>query len=178
MKKIIRKILKEDQREMYLNKIINFMKNDYPLFHNLKLYGFYDQLSSDELKYVLSKILEKRVFRTTNPGSSFRVYDENEYKIYSENWDGFWKKWEHDENGNIIYTEHSGGKWWKREYDEYGNEIYFEDYYGYWIKYEYDNRGNRIYEENSYGEWFRWDFDEHDREIYYEDSDGNIEYNR
>jgi hypothetical protein len=56
MKKIIRKILKEDRREEFLNKIIKVMKNDYPLLKNMELYGFYDQLSDYELNYVLSGI--------------------------------------------------------------------------------------------------------------------------
>jgi hypothetical protein len=49
MKKIIRKILKEDRREEFLNKIIKVMKNDYPIIKNLKDYGFWEQLSKDEL---------------------------------------------------------------------------------------------------------------------------------
>lgn len=207
MKKLIKKILKEDldywgvsdaspendeydmsplnedmdemgdRRQIYLNKIIQVMKNDFPLYKNLNEYGFYDELYEHELIYVLSKILEKPVFGITNPGRSLNVYGENRYKIYFEDYDGFWKKYEYDENGNIIYYESSKGHWEKREYDDRGKEIYYEDS-DHWVRYEYDNRGNKIYEENSYGEWFRWDFDEHDREIYYEDSDGNIEYNR
>ncbi len=36
MKKIIKKILREDRREEFLNKIIKLMKNDFPLFKNLR----------------------------------------------------------------------------------------------------------------------------------------------
>jgi len=64
MKKIIRKILREDQRETYRNKIADIMKNDYPIFLNMKEYGLYDQLSEKELTYVLSVIFgEPVVFR-------------------------------------------------------------------------------------------------------------------
>jgi hypothetical protein len=129
MKKIIKKILKEDQRERYLNKIINFMKNDYPLFHNLKDYGFYDQLSWDELYYVLSGILEQPVFRTTNRSNSLHVYDGNGNKIYYENYHSFyWYKTEYNDNGNTIYYENSDGFWWKREYRYKTNIVsYYED---------------------------------------------------
>ena len=61
MKKIIKKILKEDQREVYLNKIIKVIKDDFPLIKNLKDYGFYDQLSKDELNYVLSGVFGRNV---------------------------------------------------------------------------------------------------------------------
>ena len=103
------------------------MKNDYPIFHNLKLYGFYDQLSEDELIYVFSGILEQPVFGITNPGRSLNVYGENRLRIYFEDYDGFWKKYEYDENGYIIYYESSKGHWEKREYDDRGKEMYYED---------------------------------------------------
>ena len=61
MKNIIRQILKEDKRQMYLDKIINFMRNDFPLFKNIKNYVFYDQLSKDELNYVLSGVFGRNV---------------------------------------------------------------------------------------------------------------------
>lgn len=61
MKNIIRQILKEDQREVYLNKIIKVMKDDFPLIKNLKDYGFYGQLSKDELNYVLSGVFGRNV---------------------------------------------------------------------------------------------------------------------
>ena len=111
---------------MYLDKIIQIMKKDYPLYKNLKLYGFYDQLSDDELTYVLSGIFGEPV---TKKGHS----------IYNQ-------------NGNVIYYETSDGHWYKSEYDENEKRIYFEDSYGEWGKYEYDNNGNEIYFENSYGE--------------------------
>ncbi len=50
----IKRILKEDREQMFLDKIVQVMKNDYPIIKNLKEYGFWEQLSKDELKYVLS----------------------------------------------------------------------------------------------------------------------------
>ena len=131
MKKIIRKILKEDQRERYLDKIVQVMDNDFPLYHNLNLYGFYDQLSGDELNYVFSGIFGKPVIINKNFGIYFFIYDEN---------------------GNTIYLEDlNNGKWNKKEYDKNGRNIYYEHSDGYWYKYEYDENGNQIYSENSDG---------------------------
>jgi hypothetical protein len=180
MKKIIKKILKEDQRERYLNKIINFMKNDYPLFHNLKDYGFYDQLTIDELNYVLSGIFGM----TVNLGMEeyhpeYIVYNNNGKEIYFEDLDGGnWTKSEYDKNGNLTYTEHSDGEWYKREYDENGNIIYYGSYDGDWEKKEYDNNGNVIYYENFTGYWIKKEYNENGDLIYYEDSDGYIEDRR
>ena len=128
------------------------MKNDYPIFKNMEDYGFYDQLSEDELIYVLSGIFGKPV--------------RYSYDII------------YDENGNEIYFENSEGFWVKREYDENGNEIYFENSEGFWVKREYDDRGNRIYYENSDGFWEKRQFDENGKLIYSEDSNGYIKDNR
>jgi YD repeat-containing protein len=150
MKNIIRKILKEDQRERYLNKIVKVMKNDYPLFKNLKDYGFWEELSEDELIYVLFEIFDGSV--TINKMSyGFNIYDENNKLIYEEYSDGYWVKYEYDENGNKIHEENSDGYWVKYEYDENGNLIYKEWDDGFWKKWGYDNRGNRIYYEDSTG---------------------------
>ena len=153
MKKIIKKILKEDRRQMYLNKIIQVMKNDFPLIKNMKLYGFHEQLSRDELNYVFSGIFGEPVeyYYGGNVPNIIEIYDENENEIYSENSYGDWKKWEYDDNGNKIYSENSYGNWKKYEYDEYGNEIYNESSEGKWEKREYDENRNLIYFENSYG---------------------------
>jgi hypothetical protein len=121
MKKIIRKILKEDREQMFLDKIVHVMKNDFPLFKNMKDYGFYDQLSKKELNYVFSEIFGKSVKKY-----SIGLYDENGKLIYFEDSDGDWDKWEYDENGNKIYTENSNGYWVKIEYDENGEIIYKE----------------------------------------------------
>ena len=121
MKKIIRKILKEDRQGQFLNKIIKVMKNDYPLFKNMESYGFYEQLSEEELNYVFSGIFGEPVNVKRK-----RIYNQNGNRIYSERSDGVWYKSEYDENGNEIYHEESNGYWIKREYDENGNEIYWE----------------------------------------------------
>ena len=153
MKNIIRQILKEDRRQMFLDKIVHVMKNDFPLIKNLKDYGFYEQLSRDELNYVFSGIFGEPVeyYYGGNVPNIIEIYDENENEIYSENSYGDWKKWEYDENGNKIYSENSYGNWKKYEYDEYGNEIYNESSEGKWEKREYDENRNLIYFENSYG---------------------------
>jgi hypothetical protein len=148
MKKIIRKILKEDRRQEYLNKIIKIMKNDYPLLYNLKLYGFYDQLLEEELYYVLSGVFGEPVRIGSN---GYGIYDKNNNEIYWEEYDGAWEKFEHDENGNMIYSKTFDGEWGKHEYDEDNNEIYYENSEGYWWKREYDENGIQLYFEDSDG---------------------------
>ena len=176
MKNIIKKILKEDRRQEYLNKIINFMKNDYPLFHNLKDYGFYDQLTIDELNYVLSEIFEM----TVNLGMEeyhpeYIIYNNNGKEIYFEDLDiGNWTKSEYDKNGNLTYNEHNDGVWYKYEYDENGNITYYGSYDGDWEKREYDERGNNTYYENFTGYWIKRVYDENNNEIYSKNSDGKI----
>ena len=168
MKNIIRKILKEDRRQMFLDKIVHVMKNDYPLFNNMKLYGFYDQLSEEELNYVLSGIFGKPVQRKIQS-----IYD-NHNEIYYEEPNGQWEKYEYDENGNEIYSEDSYGDWRKKEYDENGNIIYEEYSIGICKKYQYDENGNKIYEERSDGSWWKREYDENRNLIYYENSHGLI----
>ena len=152
MKKLIRKILKEDldywgvsdaspendeyhmsplnedmdemddSRQMFLNRIIEVMKNDYPLIKYMDIYGFTEQLSEEEINYVLSEIFGEPV---TLDGQN--IYNQNGNRIYSEYSNGFWEKFEYDENGNRIYSEYSDGYWLKIEYDENGREIYREN---------------------------------------------------
>jgi hypothetical protein len=74
MKKIIRKILKEDRRQMFLNKIVQVMKNDFPLFKNMESYGFTEQLSEEELNYVFSGIFGEPVVRDGNYVTSNTTY--------------------------------------------------------------------------------------------------------
>ncbi len=149
MKNIIRKILKEEREEQFLNKIIKVIKNDFPIFKNLKDYGF--NLSEEELNYVLSGIF----------GESVRKKGRRYNSIYNQ-------------NGNEIYSEDSNGDWVKREYDDYGNLIYFERFNDHWVKREYDDNGNEIYYENSDGYWEKSEYDENGNKIYYEDSNGVI----
>jgi len=120
MKKLIKKILKEDRRQMYLDKIVQVMKNDYPLIKNLKLYGFYDQLSYHELDYVLSGIFGQPVKKNGDDpyinNQVHVVYDNNGYVIYEEDSNGNWEMSEFDENGNVVYKENWRGGWVKRKY--------------------------------------------------------------
>jgi len=169
MKKIIRKILKEDRRQMYLDKIINFMRNDFPLFKNMKNYVFYNQLSEEELNYVFSGIFGEPVQRKIQS-----IYDDRGNEIYYEEPNGRWEKYGYDENGNEIYSENSYGDLRKLEYDDNGNQIYYEDNNGYWVKREYDENGNEIYFENSNGEWEKREYDDRGNEIYYENYYGLI----
>ena len=111
---------------MFLNKIIKVMKNDFPLFKNMGLYGFYDQLSEEELNYVLSGVFGKPVRYSDDRIGILLIYDEYENEIYSEDSDGYWWKKEYDENNNLIYSENSYGYWFKKEYDENGNILYKE----------------------------------------------------
>jgi len=81
----------------------------------------------------------------------FEVYNEKGNRIYFENSNGSWGKWEYDEKDNEIYYEGSNGYWIRWECNEKGNVIYCEDSKGYWEKSEYDKEGNRSYFEDSYG---------------------------
>ncbi len=171
MKKIIRRILKEDIQEQFLNKIILLMKDDYPIYKKLDDYGF--NLSDQELIYVLSGIFGEPVIKKRQ-----RIYNQNGNQIYFENSFRYWVKWGYDENGNIIYYEDSEGYWEKFEYDDNGNKIYSYDSEGYWKKFEYDDNGNKIYFENSYGDWVKFEYDDNGNEIYYETSRGDIIDNR
>jgi hypothetical protein len=191
LKRLIKKILKEDQRERYLNKIINFMRNDFPLFKNMETYGFTEQLSEEELNYVFSGIFGEPVVR-----DGYYVTSNTTYKdFYFERSDGSsWKKWEYDDNGNQIYYESSNGNWVKSVYDEYGNEIYIsnseggwkkmefdinnrliynEDSDGTWVKREYDDYGNLIYEESYNGYWMKREYNENGDILYFENSLGH-----
>jgi hypothetical protein len=56
-----------------------------------------------------------------------------------------------DSEGNRIYLEDSNGYWAKYEYDSEGKEIYWEASNGFWVKRKWDSKGNRIYYENSKG---------------------------
>jgi len=93
------------KRKIYLDKIIEFIKNDYPIIKNLKDYGFYDQLSRDELNYVFSEIFVEPV-----KVNKLGIFNQNGNKIYYEDSDGYWTKREYDKNGNKIYFENSDTK--------------------------------------------------------------------
>jgi hypothetical protein len=147
MKRLIKKILKEDRRQMFIDKIIQVMNNDFPLIKNIKDYGFYEQLSEDELNYVLSGIFGEPV-RYRYGG----IIDKNGKEIYYESSIGEWRKTKYDDRGNKIHEENSYGEWEKSEFDENNNRTYLEYSDGYWEKNKYDENGKVIYSENSYGE--------------------------
>ena len=131
MKRFIRKILKEDRLERYINKIAEVMKNDYPIFSNMELYGFYDQLPEFIIPVVFNKIFGQIV--NVEVGYHFNrkvrsVKNENNNLIYYEDSKGkFWEKWEYNEDGKILYREYDTGHWKKWGYDENGKQIYYED---------------------------------------------------
>ncbi len=86
MKRIIKQILKEDRRQIYLDKIIEIMKNDYPILKNFKLYGFWEVLTKDEIEYVLSNLL-KRGVRVVDSYYT-QIVDEFDNLLYMEVKDG------------------------------------------------------------------------------------------
>jgi YD repeat-containing protein len=51
------------------------------------------------------------------------LHDENNNKIYYEDSDHNWEKYEYDENNNLIERECSDGSWWKNKYDKNNNLI-------------------------------------------------------
>ena len=104
------------------------MKNDYPLFHNLKLYGFDDELSDDELKYVLYKIFGQPVIVT-----------KGKYSIFI-----------HFQNNKIVYWESKYLDWYIFEYNENNNCIHYEDSIGNWGKYIYDENEDLSYEKSEF----------------------------
>ena len=103
MKKIIKKVLKEDRQKQFLNKMILLLKDDYPIYKNLKKYGF--NLSDQELVYVLSGIFGEPIIK-----QGTLIYNENGNLLYFENNDGYWEKYEYDDNGNRIYYEDYNGE--------------------------------------------------------------------
>ncbi len=197
MKKIIKQILKEDRQEQFLNKIILFMKDDFPFFKNMKDYGFTEQLSDDEYRYIMNKIFGEPVKRR-----GYDLFNKNGHNIYKEYENGYWEKYQYHENGLKTYTEDSKGRWYKTDYiydinqktiesitmdkyglyerimnDENGNILYYEDSYGDWEKYGFDENDNVIYHENSDGYWEKSEYDEYGYKIYVEDSYGFWEKN-
>ena len=101
------------KRKIYLDKIIEFMKKDYPLFHNLKLYGFRDQLSVDELNYILCGIFEQPV-KLEMFVDCCHILDNNDNELYYENYGGIWRRSKYDENGNEICMEDNYMHEWRK----------------------------------------------------------------
>jgi len=116
MKNLIKKILKEETTNRFIEKVANYLKP--PYFINMEGLG----LSEDEYPLVFSRIFNQPV---TIEGRS--VYNQYGNRIYYEESNGFWSKREYDTNDNLIYDEDSDGFWTKHEYDTNGNRIYSED---------------------------------------------------
>ena len=93
MKNIIRKILKEDRQQDFINKIILLLKDDFPIFKNLKKYGLYNQLSKEELIAILKGLLGDGLvhdFRIEYGFERFIVFNKNNDSVYKEYYDGDW----------------------------------------------------------------------------------------
>ena len=70
----------DDSRQMFLNRIIEVMKNDYPLIKYMDIYGFTEQLSEEEINYVFSGIFGEPVEK-----KGIRIFNQNGNEIYFEN---------------------------------------------------------------------------------------------
>jgi YD repeat-containing protein len=164
------KMVSQGQDINILELLIEYFKQVGPPY--FKILNHFD-LSDSEIDYILSGIFGKPV----EYYEGGNIYDENNKRIYSENSDGVWYKYEYDENGNIIYYENSYGYWTKYEYDDRGNLIYEENSDGDWYRKEYDNH-NEIYYEHHDGTWVKYEYDEIGDLIYHETYDGVIRDNR
>jgi len=114
MKSLIRKILKEETTNRFIEKVANYIK--IPYFKNMESLG----LTEDEYEMVLSKVYGQPVTINGN-----NVYDQYGNRIYFEDSDGNWIKRGYDINGKVIYYETSSG--YIEEFDQYGNRIYSVD---------------------------------------------------
>ena len=152
------------------------MKYEYPIFNKLKEYGYYGDLSYEELTYITSQLFNEDgiVLLFYHQFDLIEVYNSFNYRIYKEYSNGNCVKFKYDKNGDKIYEEYSDGYWEKYGYDDNGKRIYYEDSRGLWKKYEYDNNGKRIYYEDSSGYWKKQEYNDNGKRIYYEDSNGRI----
>ena len=105
-------------------KYIDYIVNDIelPYLKSLEQYG----LKDNEYESVLSKVYNQPV-KFVVSGDYQHVYDKKGRRIYYENSDGYWRKWEYDSNGKVIYSENGDGDWYKYEYDTNGKVIYSEN---------------------------------------------------
>ena len=131
MKIIIKNIINEniDPEEKYVNGLSNII--NVPYFYNLKVTDTPEHLWDR----ILTKVFNQEV-RVNYDGIYDGIYDSNNNKIYYEDSDGDWDRYEYDLNNNLIYLESSNGYWRKQEYDLNNNEIYYENSDG-------EIRGNR-----------------------------------
>ena len=163
------------------------MKNELPIFETLNDYGFLEQLSEEDLKYILTGLFEnnnvgkirltvdnflgdkKFTVEKVNISDDERILDTN--ILYEEVLGDYFINY-YDKNGNLLEYFNSNGEYSKFKYDRNGNRIYHEEPGG-WVKYEYDDNGNQIYFENSIGYWRKREYDENGNIIYYEFSNGD-----
>ena len=86
--------------EKYIDYIVNDIEE--PYFINMKdMYG----LSEKEYEMVLSKIFNQPITLER----CLNVYNQYGDKIYHENSDGMWRKWEFNLDGNVSYYIDSHG---------------------------------------------------------------------
>ena len=74
-----------------------------------------------------SKLREEYETRFGVVDGTLRLYDDNNNKIYWEDSEGYWQKYEFDANNNEIYYGNCRDYWVKYEFDANGNVIYWED---------------------------------------------------
>ena len=135
MKKLIRKILREeinksDKHYRRLDIISDHV--DLPYFKSMEGLTIYEH---DDQLYIMKKIFGNDIYFY----EELRRYiynDNNDKRVYEEDDNGYWTKWEYDDNGNRIYYEQSSGHWKKTEWDDNGDMLYYETSDGYII----DNR--------------------------------------
>ena len=180
LSRIVKKIIKEDKEEEFINKVDKFIV--VPYFYNLKATCVPEHL----WEKILSKKFDRKVTlseiqpdesdptgRVGVRGWHMSVKDSNGNEIYIEYPDEKWSKFEYDSNDNEIYYENSTGVWSKRKYDSNDNLIYYENEYVTGSqRYEWDSRGNVIYFEDEYRQWEKFEYDSNDNLIYYENSTG------
>ncbi len=153
------------KKDMFIERVLSII--ELPYIKSLDSMGIDDENTQ---KLILSKLFNDDI--VMYDGDEINIYNSNGNKIYYEDSEGYWVKYEYDTNGNQIYFENSNGEWYKYEYDSRGNKVYYEDSEGYWVKYEYDSNGNEIYYEDSDGEWSKAEYDSNGNKISFVNSDG------
>ena len=154
MKKLIKKILKENVNVELLNVAVNYLKTGGPpYFYKLRQL---DINKKSEVKKVLKQILPNLVYidgTSITDKSGNEIYYESHPNFYEDDEDNFdWDIREYDKNGNLTYeggTDDGILTWVKYEYDENGNEVSWKDSDGNWRIFSYDKNGNLNYEEDS-----------------------------
>ena len=134
MKSLIRKILKEETNNKFIDKVAKNIKP--PYFKNMvDIYG----ASESEFVPIMKKVFNQYVEWEDDTKSHMGGWSEPTMNILR------------DKTGYTIYKEDINGDWEKSEYNECGRETYHEDSTGYWTKAEYDEKCNETYFENSKG---------------------------